>query len=180
MDENPDSELKRIKNKRARFIEDHLGSDIISKIKEAQEYGILVIAHGSNSFQFTDEFIKYLYDRIVSKDPVIQNDIESLRFKYHKESILFYSSNPDKERFQETIESILEAPYELWERIKVLIPIISEAMQNWILTKKKEKLKRMTEIPDNNGENSKPIIKYKITRIEINPDESDKNEIESD
>ena len=47
-------------------------------------------------------------------------------------------------------------------------------MEDWIITKKKEKLNRMTKNLDKMTHSPKPYVKYKLTKIEVDPDEENK------
>ena len=172
MGKNPGIELKRIKKQRDDFIYNHLGS----KIKNAKEYGILTNSHRCYfySHKFTNVFIDFIYERIIPNDSVILNDLKSLRFDDHYEPTLCYLPNSDKGRFGYSGGPLNEAYFKLWERIKVLIPIISEAMEDWIITKKKEKLNRMTKNLDKMTQSPIPYVKYKLTKIEVDPDEENK------
>jgi hypothetical protein len=174
MDNDPDYQLKKVTRERENFINEHF----TSKIRDAKRYGILTNAHRcySYSHKFTEEFIVYVLDRITPKDPVIINDLHSLRFDDQpRKPTLCYIHDPKKETYGYTGGPLREAYFELWERIKVLIPVISEAMEDWIKTKKRLKLEKMTRSVDSVTLSEKPYVKYKLTKIEVNPEESNQS-----
>jgi hypothetical protein len=177
MDKNPEVELKKVISQRENFIQKHFGS----KIRDAKKYGILTNAHRcyNHSHRFTEEFINYFQERITPKGPVIKKDLYSLRFDDNlRKPTLCYIHDPKKETYSYTGGPVNQAHFELWERFKVLIPVISEAMEDWIKAKKKMKLDYMTKSLDRMTQSKKPYVKYKLTKIEISSEgshESEKN-----